>query len=472
MDVLVEIAKRPGLSRTWRALGLPFALPTPLRRESQPYGERVAQDAVLALWSHGTGPVADVLARCLPRSGFGILAAAELLAARFVDAGEAWARPIVTRCKPEGRERIDALVVDATGLCKISDLSSVYAFAHDWIRSLKPCGRVLVIADGPGAEPGQAAVSRALEGFTRSLAKEVGRRGVTANLLWLAGAEPELLVGPVRFLLSSRAAFISAQPLSLHSGVGNDAFQARPLAGKQALVTGAARGIGLATAQALAREGARLTLVDHPASAGPLSQVARALEGQTLLVDLARDEAPGQLCEHVAANGGVDIVVHNAGVTRDRTLARMSAEEWATVLDVNLKAVVATTDGLLATELLRASGRIVLLSSVGGIAGNPGQCNYAASKAGLIGYARAVALQLEQAGRGQTINAVAPGFIETRMTQAMPAMLQQAARRLSALNQGGLPGDVAEAVAFSASPAAGGMNGQVLRVCGGALIGA
>jgi 3-oxoacyl-[acyl-carrier protein] reductase len=163
-------------------------------------------------------------------------------------------------------------------------------------------------------------------------------------------------------------------------------------------------------------------------------------------------------------------VVHNAGLTRDKTLARMPRSAWDAVIDVNLEAVLRSTDVLLRNAQIRDHGRIVVLSSVGGIAGNVGQTNYALTKASLIGWVQTLAHQL--ASRGITVNAVAPGFIETQMTAQMPTMIKEFARRLSALNQGGLPQDVASAVNFFALPENFGVTGSVLRVCGGALIGA
>jgi 3-oxoacyl-[acyl-carrier protein] reductase len=140
------------------------------------------------------------------------------------------------------------------------------------------------------------------------------------------------------------------------------------------------------------------------------------------------------------------------------------------VLQINLAALLKITDTLLAEGTLRDQGRIISLASISGIAGNTGQTNYAASKAGVIGFTRYLAQQV--AKRGITVNAVAPGFIETRMTAAVPIVVREAGRRLSALGQGGLPEDVARAITFFAEPGSAGVTGQVLRVCGGALLGA
>jgi len=161
-------------------------------------------------------------------------------------------------------------------------------------------------------------------------------------------------------------------------------------------------------------------------------------------------------------------VVHNAGITRDKTLGNMSADQWDMVLAVNLIALIRTNEALI--EHVRDGGRIIAMSSVGGIAGNAGQTNYGCTKAGVIGYVQGLAPRAAQ--RGITVNAVAPGFIETQMTAAMPMVTREVARRLCSLSQGGLPEDIAEAIVFLASPDAAGLTGEVLRVCGGNFVGA
>jgi 3-oxoacyl-[acyl-carrier protein] reductase len=276
----------------------------------------------------------------------------------------------------------------------------------------------------------------------------------------------------LRFLLSGRSAYVDGQVIRVGAAVpaAPDDWE-RPLAGKAALVTGAARGIGAAIAEVLAREGADVICLDVPAMGAELAETANRLRGTAYQLDITAEHAPAALTEHVRErHGGVDVVVHNAGITRDKTLGRMSEDQWDAVLAVNLISQERLTAALLDAELLRLRGRIVCVASIGGIAGNRGQANYGASKAGVIGLVEALAPQL--AKQQASINAVAPGFIETRMTAAMPVGTREAGRRMNSLSQGGLPVDVAETVAWLASPGSGGVNGTVVRVCGQSLIGA
>ncbi|MFD1214105.1 SDR family oxidoreductase, partial [Arthrobacter sp. GCM10027362] len=229
---------------------------------------------------------------------------------------------------------------------------------------------------------------------------------------------------------------------------------------------------GAATAEVLRRDGAHVVVVDVPAAGERLAAVANRIGATALQLDITHPEAGTRILEHAAGrHGRLDIVVHNAGITRDKLLANMDADRWNAVLEVNLAAQLRMNRAFLASELLGPVPRIVCLASTSGIAGNRGQANYAASKAGVIGMVRALAPALAE--RGGTINAVAPGLIETEMTARMPAVTREVARRLlPSLQQGGLPVDVAEAVAFLASDAAAGINGQTLRVCGQSLVGA
>ncbi|MEY9813632.1 3-oxoacyl-ACP reductase [Streptomyces albogriseolus] len=361
-----------------------------------------------------------------------------------------------------------AVVLDATGVRTVEDLDEVHAALHPVVRSVAGSGRIVVLgAPLDTADHHQAAAQQALEGFTRSLGKEIGG-GRTVNLVRLTDASAA--ESTLRFLLSPKSAYVSGQVIAVgdqESPAPEDAD--RPLTGRTALVTGAARGIGEAVAQALARDGAEVVVLDVPQAEDDARRVAERIGGSVLLLDMTAADAGARIAE--ALPGGLDVLVHNAGVTRDRRLVNMPKDRWSSVLDVNLGSVLRTTDALLEAGTLRRDGRIVATASIAGIAGNAGQTNYGASKAGVTGFVRALAPRA-LAAHGVTVNAVAPGFIETKMTAAVPLLIREAGRRMNSLAQGGLPVDVAETTAWLAHPGSGAVNGQVVRVCGQSLLGA
>ncbi|TMM32686.1 MAG: 3-oxoacyl-ACP reductase [Actinobacteria bacterium] len=363
------------------------------------------------------------------------------------------------------------LIFDATGVTDTDKLGQLYEFFHPQMRDLHPSGRIVVLGTRPAecTSTAESVAQRALEGFVRSIGKEL-TRGATTNLVYASGDAD--LESVLRFLLSAKSAYVCGQVLQVGPAPGGVRTDwTKPLEEKVALVTGAAQGIGAAIAATLARDGAHVVCLDLPAAGQALSDVANDADGTAYQLDITAPDAPYRLAEFLEArHGGVDVVVHNAGITRDRTLARMNRPEWDQVLDVNLASQERINRELLDGNLIPAGGRIVAVASVTGIAGNRGQTNYATAKAGVIGLVTAMAGEL--ASRGITINAVAPGFIETAMTARMPMFLREAGRRMNTLAQGGLPIDVAEAVAFFASPGSTGVTGNVLRVCGQSLIGA
>ncbi|MGR6316566.1 3-oxoacyl-ACP reductase [Micromonospora soli] len=377
----------------------------------------------------------------------------------------------------DGATRFAALVYDATGITDSTGLRQLYDFFHPHARALLASGRVVVLGTPPAecGSPREATAQRALEGLTRSIGKEFGR-GVTAQLVYVTkdgdAGTPVSLEATLRFLLSGRSAYVSGQVIRVGAGTAvAPADWDRPLDGQVVLVTGAARGIGAALARVLARDGARVVALDVPAAGDALAEVANEIGGSAVQLDLTAPDAPARLADHLAGrHGRVDVVVHNAGITRDKTLGRMDADRWDQVIDVNLSSQERINDVLLERDLIPAGGRIVSVSSIAGIAGNRGQTNYATSKAGVIGLVDSLAPVLRE--RGVSLNAVAPGFIETRLTARIPLMIREAGRRMNSMAQGGLPVDVAETIGWLSWPATGAVTGNIVRVCGQSLLGA
>jgi 3-oxoacyl-[acyl-carrier protein] reductase len=320
-------------------------------------------------------------------------------------------------------------------------------------------------------------VQQGIEGFSRSLSKEVGGKGVNVNLIRLSNAKEatdKALLPYIHFLLSEGCAFVTGQVFEINVSTAPQQIAPleKALSGKTAIVTGSARGIGEATARKLAAEGATVVVLDRPQDSEAGKAVAASINGKFLGVDMGSDEAPVLIADFIKKelNGGLDIIVHNAGITRDKTLANMDANQWDMVININLNAIIKTNKELLKQGLIKENGRIIGLSSTSGFSGNFGQTNYSTTKAGVIGYVRSISQTTTD--KKITVNAIAPGFIETQMTAKMPAMTQFFARRLSNLNQGGQPTDIGDMITFLASPGASGMSGQIIRVCGGNFIGA
>ncbi|SCE85416.1 3-oxoacyl-[acyl-carrier protein] reductase [Micromonospora coriariae] len=378
---------------------------------------------------------------------------------------------------PAAASRFAALAYDATGITDSTQLRQLYDFFHPQARAVLPSGRVIVLGTPPQEcpTPREATAQRALEGLVRSIGKEFGL-GVTAQLVYVTknadAATRVSLESTLRFLLSGRSAYVSGQVIRVGTGDASaPADWDRPLDGQVVLVTGAARGIGAALARVLARDGAQVVALDIPAAGDALAAVANDIGGTAVQLDLTAPDAPARLADHLGSrHGRVDVVVHNAGITRDKTLGRMDADRWDQVIDVNLSSQERINDVLLERKLIPAGGRIVSVSSIAGIAGNRGQTNYSTSKAGVIGLVDSLAPALHD--RGISVNAVAPGFIETRLTARIPLVVREAGRRMNSLAQGGLPVDVAETIGWLAWPASGAVSGNVVRVCGQSLLGA
>ncbi|KUJ84187.1 3-oxoacyl-ACP reductase [Microbulbifer flavimaris] len=450
-DLLKQLNSNPLTGWLAKTLGLPN--PVTLLREEGAYTAELFQGKTAVLATSSGGYVQESVRTTLEQAGATIKLTGEL--------GEA--------------QRPEILVVDATGLQSVEDYTLIYEQLQPLVRRIAVNGRVLMLAPPPEQAESVVAsgVARGLEGFSRSLGKELGPRGITVNLAYVAPDAADRLDMVLRFFCGPQTAYVSGQTITVTAKTRTPGVLPREqlLAGKVALVTGAARGIGLATARRLHQEGATVIGLDIPAADEELQRVCKDLGATPLALDISASDAPQRLVKFIQENfGGLDILVHNAGITRDKTLGKMPEHFWQQVMQVNLAAIIAIDEALLNAQLIRDCGRLVYLSSMSGVAGNFGQTNYATTKAALIGYVAALGSTLSE--RGICANAVAPGFIETAMTDAMPFFTREAGRRLNSLKQGGQPRDVAELIGFLSSPGAVGVNGNTIRVCGQGLIGA
>lgn len=371
-------------------------------------------------------------------------------------------------------QSVKAAIFDASGLNESSEATVLYTFFNDCARSIAANGRVIILGRPPKlcSAPQKATAQRALEGFSRSLAKEL-RHAITVQLVYVEEAAHSQLESTLRFLLSPRSAYVSGQVINVANSSHKPTQEfdwSKPLNNKRVLVTGASQGIGAAIAEVMARDGATVVCLDVPQAQDALTATAARLNGRAIALDLSAPDAPAKLLEEANNDAGWDVVVHNAGITRDKTIAKMPPEWWDSVVNVNLSCQERINDVLVSAGGLKQGGRIVCVSSISGIAGNRGQSNYAFSKAGVIGMVESMAPLLKE--KGITINAVAPGFIETKMTAAIPFTVREAGRRLNSMSQGGQAVDVAEAIAWLASPASSGLSANTVRVCGQSLLGA
>jgi 3-oxoacyl-[acyl-carrier protein] reductase len=440
-DLYTQIANNPIGKLVIKNAGLPQ--PVPLERYSA--GDPVIRGTVLLGAAPGSRVVAS-LARVLAEAGADVATAVEEpVRSAVADAG-------LDAAVQNGQAAFKALVFDATGIETTEQLSELHRFFSPTIRRVAPSGRVIVVGTPDGG-----VAQRALEGFTRAVGKEL-RGGATSQLVLVDPGAEDAIDSTIQFLLSPKSAYVSGQVIRVgpHGDTGKAAWQ-QPLAGQVALVTGAARGIGASIAEVMERDGATVVRLD--------------IEGADLNLDITDEQAPKEIAAHLKReHKGVDIVVHNAGITRDKTLGRMANDVWRSVIAVNLTAPERITAELVKGKLLKRGGRVVLVSSISGIAGNAGQTNYSTSKAGVIGLVETLADELAE--QGITVNAVAPGFIETQMTAKMPIAIREAGRRMNSLRQGGQTVDVAETIAWLSSPGSGAVNGNVVRVCGQSLLGA
>ncbi|QRN41649.1 MAG: 3-oxoacyl-ACP reductase [Neisseriaceae bacterium] len=371
----------------------------------------------------------------------------------------------------DDKMKFHSLIFDASGIQNTQDLQSVRDFFNPFFRKINECGRIIVLAHNPDmCQDIESAMSnRSLVGFIKSLGKEV-RRGIAVQIVYVTPDSVNNLQSTIEFLLSYKSAYVSGQVIKVHKAQVVQVDRNKPLLNKLALVTGASRGIGKSIAEVLARDGAKVVLLDIDSQRTALEELAKKLDGLCITLDITADNAPQVLSDFGKEHGGWDIIVHNAGITKDKMFVNMTAEIWNQVIHVNLTSQQRINALLLKEKAINPNGRIICVSSIAGIAGNAGQTNYATSKAGVIGMVEYTAKHLLT--DGITINAVAPGFIETDMTAKIPFVIRETGRRLNAMSQGGLPIDVAETIAWYANPASSGLNGNIVRVCGLMMLGA
>ena len=378
--------------------------------------------------------------------------------------------------KAEEGEKYKGLVFDATGITSPEGLVALQEFFTPLLRSLKACARVVVIGTNPTQTDStdERIAQRALEGFTRSLGKEIGK-GSTVNLVYVAPGAEATVESTLAFFLSPKSAYVSGQVVRVGATGITTAPDvtdlAKPLAGKVALVTGASRGLGLADMETLARDGATVIGLDVPPLEDDLKKAVERLGGGYVVGDITAPDAPQLIGDYIKKNHGkVDIVVHNAGITRDKMLRNMKPENWQLVVEISVGAPQRITDHLLENDLISDGGRVIGIASVAGIAGNRGQTNYASAKAGVIGWIQSLAKRV--ADKGITANVIAPGFMETEMVKTIPLGIREAGRRMNSMSQGGQPVDVAEAITWLASPGSQAVSGNVIGVNGQMLLGA
>ncbi len=484
MSTVTDWSLDPRVRRVLSGLPLPIKLPTPLHRDNSPQaslqGYRagltrlqddldltlaqilLARGAAVAVVDRHAKPA---FASQIRQAGGQVTAPAGDLAATFAGvAARGDRRPLLVVHRMVAPP--DISVAELPSAASMDGL-----FEAGQAAALGPkLSRMVVVAD-VATQPtvGQQVAIEAAAGMLRSLHKELGPQGGTCHLVRAAGADTGAVAELVAYLLGGASAFLTGLDLLAAPSRGPDTAPS----GRVALVTGAARGIGAAIATRLALDGLQVWINDVPQAQAAAQTTVTAIvaaggKAQFVAADCSSEAGAAAIAQALQPGGRVDVIVHNAGITRDRTLKRLALAQWRQVLAVNLSAMQRVQRAL--APLQQPGGSVVMLSSVMGIAGNFGQTNYTASKAGVIALCKA--WSQAWAEQGVRCNAIAPGFIVTEMTAQVPLFNREMAKQLTALLQPGLPEDVAALAAFLASPASRALSGQVLRCDGGMAFGA
>jgi 3-oxoacyl-[acyl-carrier protein] reductase len=453
-DFLVDLASNKTASLIIKKLGLPIPLPTKLKRDFNKTENNILANKKYAMFSINSNILSNLINKTITNSGGNITSYSQ--DDNFKD------------------EKINGLIFNATNIHSIKQLNHLYVFFNYMIKNLYKNSKIIILCNSFTINQSvqETAFSYALEGFTRSLAKEIGKNANTAQLFCLDENVNYELVSPLRFFLSDKSSYITGRPIRVRKSLLNLNSENwdQPLSNKIALVTGAAQGIGAVTSKLLSKEGAKVICLDRPSEKNKLLQLEKEINGDHFCIDITEDQASQKIFNFIQSKyKSIDIIVHNAGITKDKTLSKMNSETWSSVININLASIININESLI-ENLMNKNGRVIFLSSIAGIAGNIGQTNYSASKSGVIGLSRYICEKYTT--KEITANAVAPGFIETRMTAKMPFLIREIARRMNSLKQGGHPEDVANAIVFLSSPYSQGINNEVLRVCGGTILGA
>ena len=440
-DILLDLAKNKFFKSSLKKIGL--RLPTPIRRDNLPYREQMFRGEKYAVL------VGEKLKASLNRF---------FTEEKIITTSMGVYKDNLSNYEVLNYDdRLSALIFDASEGELESTLNRMYKFFNLYISMLSSLSRVIIFVSD--REP---ILKAAVLGFAKSLQKELGAKGATVNLISLE-AENINIDMSLRYLLSRKSSYITGQTFKHEI----EADLEKPgcinsFKGKNCVVTGASRGIGLAICRSLVKAGATVTGVDLDQVKQQLERRMKSIGASSYVMDISDRSSYGSLKKYLDDLGGVDVFIHNAGITRDGVFKNLSFNKWNSVLDINLYSIMELNKTL--EPSFNEDAKLIMLSSIAGLAGNFGQTNYAASKSAVASYTA----EYSKSFKG-SVNAIAPGFIETKMTENLPFMLKFLARRMNSLNQAGRPEDVAELCLFLAMQNS--LTGQVIRCCGGNVMG-